>query len=52
MVFEADFAYSSTTRDYDKPRANNRYVLEPENFQAKLVVQSNKNKLFISSSME
>ena len=46
MVFEADFAYSSTTRDYDKPRANNRYVLEPENFQAKLVVQSNKNKNF------
>ena len=46
MVFEADFAYSSATRDYDKPRANNRYVLEPENFQAKLVVQSNKNKNF------
>ncbi len=46
MVFEADFAYSSITRDYDKPRANNRYVLEPENFQAKLVVQSNKNKNF------
>ena len=46
MVFEADFAYSSITRDYDKPRANDRYVLEPENFQAKLVVQSNKNKNF------
>ena len=46
MVFEADFAYSSTTRDYDKPRTNNRYIEEPENFQVKLVVQSNKNKNF------
>jgi len=44
MVFEADFAYSSRTRDYDKPRTINRYIEEPENFQAKLVVQSNKNK--------
>ena len=46
MVFEADFAYSSRTRDYDKPRTINRYIEEPENFQAKLVVQSNKNKDF------
>ncbi|MED5362725.1 MAG: hypothetical protein VX790_00910, partial [Bacteroidota bacterium] len=23
MVFEADFAYSSKTRDYDKPKSNN-----------------------------
>ena len=46
MVFEADFAYSSKTRDYDKPRTLNRYIEEPENFQAKLVMQSNKNKDF------
>jgi hypothetical protein len=47
MVFEADFAYSSKTRDYDKPRTINRYIEEPENFQAKLVMQSNKNKDFL-----
>ena len=46
MIFEADFAYSSKTRDYDKPRTLNRYIEEPENFQAKLVMQSNKNKDF------
>ena len=46
MVFEADFAYSSKTRDYDKPRTLDRYIEEPENFQAKLVMQSNKNKDF------
>ena len=46
MVFEADFAYSSKTRDYDKPRTINRFIEEPENFQSKLVVQSNKNKDF------
>ena len=46
MVFEADFAYASKTRDYDKPRTINRYIQEPENFQAKLVMQSNKNKDF------
>ena len=46
MVFEADFAYSSKTRDYDKPRTINRYIEEPENFQVKLVMQSNKNKDF------
>ena len=46
MVFEADFAYTSKTRDYDKPRTINRYIEEPENFQAKLVMQSNKNKDF------
>ena len=46
MVFEADFAYASKTRDYDKPRTINRYIQEPENFQAKLVMQSNKNKNF------
>ena len=44
MVFEADFAYSSKTRDYDKPRTINRFIEEPENFQSKLVMQSNKNK--------
>ena len=44
MVFEADFAYSSKTRDYDKTKTINRYIEEPENFQAKLVMQSNKNK--------
>ena len=37
MVFEADFAYASKTRDYDKPRTINRYIQEPENFQSKLV---------------
>ena len=46
MVFEADFAYSSKTRDYDKPRTINRFIEEPENFQSKLVMQSNKNKDF------
>lgn len=46
MVFEADFAYASKTRDYDKPRTINRYIQEPENFQSKLVMQSNKNKDF------
>jgi len=46
MVFEADFAYASKTRDYDKPRTINRYIEEPENFQAKLVMQSNINKDF------
>ena len=46
MVFEADFAYASKTRDYNKPRTINRYIEEPENFQAKLVMQSNKNKDF------
>ena len=46
MVFEADFAYASKTRDYDKPRIINRYIEEPENFQLKLVMQSNKNKDF------
>lgn len=46
MVFEADFAYSSRTKDYDKPRTTNRYIEEPENFQAKLVMKSNKNKDF------
>ncbi len=46
MVFEADFAYSSRTRDYDKPRTINRFIEEPENFQAKLVMKSNKNKDF------
>ena len=46
MVFEADFAYSSKTRDYDKPRTINRYIEEPKNFQTKLVVESNKNKDF------
>ena len=46
MVFEADFAYASKTRDYDKPRTINRYIEEPENFQLKLVMQSNKNKDF------
>ena len=46
MVFEADFAYSSRTRDYDKPRTINRFIEEPANFQAKLVMKSNKNKDF------
>ena len=46
MVFEADFAYSSRTKDYDKPREIKRYIEEPENFQAKFVIQSNKNKDF------
>ena len=46
MIFEADFAYSSKTRDYDKARKTNRFIEEPENFQAKLVMQSNKNKDF------
>ncbi|GIR50486.1 MAG: hypothetical protein CM15mP59_2280 [Flavobacteriaceae bacterium] len=46
MVFEADFAYASKTRDYNKPRTINRYIEEPENFQAKLVMQSSKNKDF------
>ena len=46
MVFEADFAYASKTRDYNKPRTINRYIQEPENFQSKLVMQSNKNKDF------
>ena len=44
MVFEADFAYSSKTRDYDKPRTINRFIEEPENFQAKFAMQSNRNK--------
>ena len=46
MVFEADFAYSSRTRDYDKPSTINRFIEEPANFQAKLVMKSNKNKDF------
>ena len=45
MVFEADFAYASKTRDYNKPRTINRYIEEPENFQAKLVMQSIKTKI-------
>ena len=44
MVFEADFAYSSKTRDYDKPRTINRFIEEPESFQAKFAMQSNRNK--------
>jgi hypothetical protein len=46
MVFEADFAYNSITKNFDEPRVYNRFVLEPENFQLKLGVQSNKNKDF------
>ncbi|MDG2483760.1 MAG: DUF5916 domain-containing protein [Flavobacteriaceae bacterium] len=46
MVFEADFAYKSITKNFDEPRVYNRFVLEPENFQVKLGVQSNKNKDF------
>ena len=46
MVFEADFAYNSIAKNFDEPRVYNRFVLEPENFQLKLGVQSNKNKDF------
>ncbi|MDG1929765.1 MAG: DUF5916 domain-containing protein, partial [Flavobacteriaceae bacterium] len=46
MVFEADFAYNSITKNFDEPRVYNRFVIEPENFQVKLGVQSNKNKDF------
>jgi len=46
MIFEADFAYTSITKNYDEPRVYNRFVIEPENFQVKLGMQSNKNKDF------
>jgi hypothetical protein len=46
MVFEADFAYNSITKNFDEPRVYNRFIFEPENFQVKLGVQSNKNKDF------
>ncbi len=46
MIFEADVAYSSIKKDYNKPRVYNRFILEPENVQLKLGVQSNKNRDF------
>ena len=46
MVFEADFAYNSITKNFDEPRVYNRFIFEPENFQVKLGVKSNKNKDF------
>ena len=46
MSISLDFDYTSEYKDFDETRTQNRYIIEPENFEIQIEIKSNDSKRF------